>query len=66
VHFASLGRAFRADGRGFSPIEGGLEGGGSALELGSLTRLMADLLPFLHRQDPIFRKSPENLQKNCR
>jgi hypothetical protein len=36
------------------------------LELGSLTRLMADLLPFLHRQDPIFRKSPENLQKNCR
>jgi hypothetical protein len=36
------------------------------LELGSLSRLMADLLPFLHRQDPIFRKSPENLQKNCR
>ncbi len=28
-HFASLGRAFQADGRGFSPIEGGLEGGGS-------------------------------------
>jgi hypothetical protein len=27
--FASLGRAFQADGRGFSPIEGGLEGGGS-------------------------------------
>jgi hypothetical protein len=26
---ASLGRAFQADGRGFSPIEGGLEGGGS-------------------------------------
>jgi hypothetical protein len=26
-HFASLGRAFQAD--GFSPIEGGLEGGGS-------------------------------------
>lgn len=29
MHFASLGRAFQADGRGFSPIEGGLEGGGS-------------------------------------
>jgi len=28
-HFALLGRAFQADGRGFSPIEGGLEGGGS-------------------------------------
>jgi hypothetical protein len=28
-HFASLGRAFQADGRGFSPIEGGLESGGS-------------------------------------
>src|SRR5260370_165214 len=27
-HFALLGRAFQADGRGFSPIEGGLEGGG--------------------------------------
>jgi len=27
--FASLGRAFQADGRGFAPIEGGLEGGGS-------------------------------------
>jgi hypothetical protein len=26
---ASLGRAFQVDGRGFSPIEGGLEGGGS-------------------------------------
>jgi hypothetical protein len=26
LHFASLGRAFQADGRGFSPIEGGLEG----------------------------------------
>jgi hypothetical protein len=36
------------------------------LELGSFIRLMADLLPFLHRQGPIFRKSPENLQKNCR
>ena len=30
MHFASLGRAFQADGRGFSPIEGGLEGCGSA------------------------------------
>jgi hypothetical protein len=29
MHFASLGRAFHADGRGFSPIEGGLDGGGS-------------------------------------
>jgi hypothetical protein len=29
LHFASLGRAFQADGRGFSPIEGGQEGGGS-------------------------------------
>jgi hypothetical protein len=29
IHFASLGRAFQADGRGLSPIEGGLEGGGS-------------------------------------
>jgi hypothetical protein len=29
MHFASLGKAFQADGRGFSPIEGGLEGGGS-------------------------------------
>jgi len=29
MHFASLARAFQADGRGFSPIEGGLEGGGS-------------------------------------
>jgi hypothetical protein len=29
MHSASLGRAFQADGRGFSPIEGGLEGGGS-------------------------------------
>jgi hypothetical protein len=27
--FASLGRAFQADSRGFSPIEGGPEGGGS-------------------------------------
>jgi hypothetical protein len=29
MRFASLGRAFQADGRGFSPIEGGLEGDGS-------------------------------------
>jgi hypothetical protein len=29
VHFASLGRTFYADVRGFSPIDGGLEGGGS-------------------------------------
>jgi hypothetical protein len=29
MRFASLGRAFQADGRGFSAIEGGLEGGGS-------------------------------------
>jgi hypothetical protein len=29
MQFASLGRAFQADGRGFSPIEGGREGGGS-------------------------------------
>jgi hypothetical protein len=29
MHFASLGMAFQADGRSFSSIEGGLEGGGS-------------------------------------
>ena len=29
INVASLGRAFQADDRGFSPIEGGLEGGGS-------------------------------------
>jgi hypothetical protein len=29
MHFASLGRAFPDAGRGFSPIEDGLEGGGS-------------------------------------
>jgi hypothetical protein len=29
MRFASLGRAFQVDGRGFSPIEGGLEGSGS-------------------------------------
>src|ERR1700704_7077014 len=29
VHFASLGRAFQADSSGFSPIEGGLAGGGA-------------------------------------
>jgi hypothetical protein len=28
MHFTSL-QAFQPDGRGFSPIEGGLEGGGS-------------------------------------
>jgi hypothetical protein len=29
MDFASLDRAFQADGRGFSPFEGRLEGGGS-------------------------------------
>ena len=50
MHFAALGRAFQADRRGFRPIEGGPEGGGSVLwivAIKSSTKARADGLAAL-------------------